>query len=75
MSGRGTRGVYDAYHPVLAILLAVSTVPPRTTSFAPSTTELPATPPTRGATRDLRASMRKEEVLVEATEEGGAVAI
>lgn len=36
------------YHAELDTLLAVSTVPPRTTSFIPSTTEEPAVPPTRG---------------------------
>jgi hypothetical protein len=44
-------------HAELDIRLAVSTVPPRTTSFMPSTTELPATLPTRGWTRLLRASI------------------
>lgn len=36
---------------------AVSTVPPRTTSFMPSTTPELAAPPTRGETRDLSASI------------------
>lgn len=46
-----------AYHPELATLRAVSTVPPRTTSFIPSIMEEPPPPPTRGCTSDLRASM------------------
>lgn len=50
-SGRATD------HAELEIRLAVSTVPPRTTSFIPSTTELLATLPTRGCTRLLSASM------------------
>lgn len=47
----------STYHPELATLRAVSTVPPRTTSFMPSIIEEPPPPPTRGCTRDLRASM------------------
>ena len=50
-------GVATTYHPELAILRAVSTVPPRTTSFMPSIMEEPPPPPTRGWTSDLRASM------------------
>ena len=51
--------------------LAVSTVPPRTTSFIPSTTELPATLPTRGCTRLLRASisLKKVESMMEGKRE------
>jgi hypothetical protein len=45
------------HHAELDIRLAVSTVPPRTTSFMPSTTELPATLPTSGWTRLLSASI------------------
>ena len=41
----------------LETLLAVSTVPPKTTSFMPSTTDEPPAPPTRGCTSDLRTSM------------------
>lgn len=36
------------YQAELDTLLAVSTVPPSTTNFMPSTTEEPAVPPTRG---------------------------
>ena len=36
------------YQAELDTLLAVSTVPPRTTNFMPSTTEEPAVPPTKG---------------------------
>lgn len=42
---------------MLAILRAVSTVPPRTTSFMPSIIDEPPPPPTRGWTSDLSASM------------------
>lgn len=45
------------YQAELEALLAVSTVPPKTTSFIPSMTEEPPAPPTRGCTSDLRASM------------------
>jgi hypothetical protein len=41
----------------LDTLLAVSTVPPSMTSFMPSSMLEPPTPPTRGWTRDLIASM------------------
>ena len=44
---------------------AVSTVPPRTTSFIPSTTELLATLPTKGCTRDLSASMARAGCCVD----------
>jgi hypothetical protein len=47
------------HHAELDIRLAVSTVPPRTTSFMPSTTELLATLPTRGWTRLFSASIVK----------------
>lgn len=45
------------HHAELDTLRAVSTVPPRTTSFIPSTTDEPPAPPTRGCIRDLRASI------------------
>ena len=45
------------YQAELDTLLAVSTVPPRTTSFMPSTTDEPAVPPTKGWMRDLMASI------------------
>lgn len=47
----------ETYHAELETLRAVSTVPPKTTSFTPSMTEEPPAPPTRGCTSDLRASM------------------
>ena len=53
----GETGGETTDHAELDIRLAVSTVPPRTTSFMPSTTELPATLPTRGWTRLLSASI------------------
>lgn len=60
MNERERMGVFQRRttdHAELDIRRAVSTVPPRTTSFMPSTMPLLAAPPTRGATRDLRASM------------------
>jgi hypothetical protein len=50
-------GTMGAYHAELDIRLAVSTVPPRTTSFMPSIIPEPPPPPTRGCMRDLSASM------------------
>jgi hypothetical protein len=47
-------------HAELDIRRAVSTVPPRTTSFMPSTTELLATLPMRGWTRLLSASICRD---------------
>lgn len=52
-------GGKTTHHAELDIRLAVSTVPPRTTSFMPSTTELLATFPTRGWTRLFSASIVK----------------
>ena len=46
--GGGEKKGKRAYHPELATRLAVSTVPPRTTSFMPSIIEEPPPPPTRG---------------------------
>ena len=45
------------HHAELDTRLAVSTVPPRTTSFMPSTTDEAPAPATRGWMRDLKASM------------------
>jgi hypothetical protein len=47
----------STYQAELDTRLAVSTVPPRTTSFMPSTTDEPPAPPTRGWMRDLSASI------------------
>lgn len=46
-------------HALLETLLAVSTVPPMTTNFIPSTIEdePPRAPPTRGCTRNFKASI------------------
>lgn len=49
------------YQAELDTLRAVSTVPPRTTSFMPSTTDEPPTPPTMGWMRDLRASIAVDD--------------
>lgn len=54
MTAQQTKG--GAYHPELATRRAVSTVPPRTTSFIPSIIDEPP-PPTRGWTSERRASM------------------
>ena len=42
------------HHPLLASRLAVSTVPPRTTSFMPSIMEEPPLPPTSRSRSQLR---------------------
>ena len=47
------------YQAELETILAVSTVLPETTSFMPSTTDVPPAPPTRGCTSNLRTSMTK----------------
>ena len=65
----GSLGTSDAVAAVthqaeLDILRAVSTVPPRTTSFMPSTTEELAEPFTRGETSDLSASMSAQVVCM-----------
>lgn len=52
------------YHAELETRLAVSTVPPRTTSFIPSTTELWAALPTSGCTSDLMTSIAAVRVRV-----------
>ena len=61
---RPKKGVEDGlgdekrpYHAELDTRLAVSTVPPRTTSFMPSTTDEAPAPATRGWMRDLKTSM------------------
>ena len=46
--GKRERVQGDRYQAELDTLLAVSTVPPSTTSFMPSMTEEPAVPPTKG---------------------------
>jgi len=60
----GTSDAVDAatHQAELDILRAVSTVPPSTTSFMPSTTEELAEPLTRGETSDLSASMSAQVV-------------
>ena len=45
---KASREGKDRYQAELETLLAVSTVPPSTTNFMPSTTEEPAVPPTKG---------------------------
>lgn len=49
----------ETYQAELDTRLAVSTVPPRTTSFIPSTTEEPPEPPIRGWTRYFSVSMSR----------------